>query len=57
VASGALGLFFAIDESFELVTAFLADVLEDRHAVTPDVSLLKSICGEFANQKFDGWNR
>jgi hypothetical protein len=31
VALRALGFLFAIDEGFELVMTFLADVLEDGH--------------------------
>jgi hypothetical protein len=31
VALGALGFFLAIDQSFEFVVAFFADVLVDRH--------------------------
>src|SRR5580658_1525826 len=50
MAFRALGLLFAVDEGFELVLAFLADVLEDRHGQL--LLLLESIYGEFANSGF-----
>jgi hypothetical protein len=37
VALGALGFFVAVDEGLKPVLAFPADVLEDGHAVTPDI--------------------
>jgi hypothetical protein len=49
VALWALGFFFAVDEGFEVMIAFLADVLEDGHGDSR--YLLESICGEFANLK------
>jgi hypothetical protein len=54
VALGALGLFLAVDEGFELMLAFFADVFVDWHELLP--SLLESICGEFANLKIQ-WRR
>jgi hypothetical protein len=50
VAFRALGFLFAVDEGFEAVIAFLADVLEDGHERLQIQSLLESICEEFANQ-------
>jgi hypothetical protein len=35
VALGTLGLFLAVNEGFELMMAFFADVLEDWHAMLP----------------------
>jgi hypothetical protein len=35
MALGTLGLLLAVDKRFELVLAFLTDVLEDRHGATP----------------------
>ena len=46
----AFGFFLAVNERLELVMAFLADVLEDGHERLQ--YLLESICGEFANLKF-----
>jgi hypothetical protein len=50
VAFGALGFFFAVDESLKLVIAFLTNVLVNGHGQLRH--LLESICGEFANLKF-----
>jgi len=45
----ALCFVLAINQRFEPVRAFVADVLEDRHSVTPgQLFLLESICGQFA---------
>ncbi len=55
MAFGALGFFLAVDESLELVMAFLADVLEDGHESLRIEPLLESICGEFANYQFWGY--
>jgi hypothetical protein len=49
MAFWALGFFLAVNEGFEAVIAFLADVLVDRHERLQ--YLLESICGEFANLK------
>ena|SRR5579871_6719859 len=35
VAFGARGFFFAVEESLELVMAFLADIFVNRHLATP----------------------
>ena len=50
VALRALGFFLAVNQRFEMVIAFLADVFEDRHVGSS--CLLESICGEFANHRF-----
>lgn len=49
VALGALGLFLAVNEGFEVVIALFADVFEDRHKLS-DLNL-KSNGGGFANLK------
>ena len=49
MAFRALGLFFSVEQSLELVIALLTDVLVNRHGRLR--YLLESICGEFANIK------
>lgn len=50
VALRTLGLLLAIQQRFELMVAFFADVFEDRHGSLRN--LLESIHGDFASSGF-----
>jgi hypothetical protein len=46
VALGAAGFFFAVDEGFEVVVAFFADVFEDGHENSDASVVLVSLTGK-----------